>query len=151
MTTLPEARPAAPNRRSEHAVPVADEPLGPLGTLRRGLFRAGARACSAALRWKARWGRAALVALAVLALPPLLLAAALAYHVYFDRTGLPDFDAFVSFEPPTTGEVRDARGQVLIALAREHRRMVTFDELPPILRQAILATEDEHFFSHSGV
>jgi penicillin-binding protein 1A len=103
------------------------------------------------MRLRARWGRAALFAVPVLALPPLGLAGGLAHHVYFDRSGLPSIDAFVRFEPPTTGQVRDARGELLIELAREYRRVVTYDEVPPILRQAILATEDKNFFSHDGV
>jgi membrane peptidoglycan carboxypeptidase len=40
---------------------------------------------------------------------------------------------------------------VLIELAREYRRVVSYDEVTLILRQAILATEDKNFFSHSGV
>jgi len=81
-------------------------------------------------------------------LPP---AAWLVHHVYFDRSGVPDLTAFLRFEPPTTGVVRDARGTVLIELAREYRRVVTYDDVPVILRQAILAAEDKRFFSHSGV
>ncbi len=75
----------------------------------------------------------------------------LVHHVYFDRSGLPDLEAFIRFEPPTTGVVRDVHGTVLIELAREYRRVVTYDEVPPILRQAILAAEDKSFFTHSGV
>ena len=73
------------------------------------------------------------------------------HHVYFDRTDVPDLTAFLRFEPLTTGVVRDARGAVLVELAREYRRVVTYDEVPVILRQAILAAEDKRFFSHSGV
>jgi membrane peptidoglycan carboxypeptidase len=73
------------------------------------------------------------------------------HHVYFDRSGLPDLEPFIRFEPPTTGVVRDVHGQVLIELAREYRRVVTYDEVPLILRQAIIAAEDKSFFSHSGV
>ena len=40
---------------------------------------------------------------------------------------------------------------MLIELAREYRRIVTYDEVPPVLRHAILAAEDKNFFSHSGV
>jgi penicillin-binding protein 1A len=75
----------------------------------------------------------------------------LVHHVYFDRSGLPDLESFIRFEPPTTGVVRDARGTVLIELAREYRRVVTYDEVPAVLRQAILAAEDKSFFSHAGV
>lgn len=73
------------------------------------------------------------------------------HHVYFDRAGLPGLDAFIRFEAPTTGIVRDARGTVLIELAREYRRVVTYDEVPAVVRQAIMAAEDKRFFAHAGV
>ncbi len=94
------------------------------------------------------------VLLAVALLPVVLIlspAAWLVYHVYFDRTGMPDLESFIRFEPPTTGVVRDAHGAVLIELAREYRRVVTYDEVPLVLRQAIMAAEDNRFFDHSGV
>jgi penicillin-binding protein 1A len=101
--------------------------------------------------FNARWGRGALAAVAAVSIPSLLLAAGLLYHVYLDRGGLPDLDAFIRFELPTIGEVHDAKGTVLIELAREYRRVVTYEEMPPVLRQAILATEDKNFFTHSGI
>lgn len=91
---------------------------------------------------------AALLPLVVLLLIP---AAWLVHHVYFDHNGAPDLESFIRFEPPTTGVVLDARGQELIELAREYRRVVTFDDVPLVLRQAILAAEDKRFFQHSGV
>ena len=39
----------------------------------------------------------------------------------------------------------------MIELAREYRRVVTYDEVPLVVRQAILAAEDKNFYSHSGV
>ena len=75
----------------------------------------------------------------------------LAHHVYFDRSGLPDLEPFIRFELPTIGKVYDARGTVLLELAREYRRVVSYDEVPPVLRHAILAAEDKNFFTHSGV
>jgi membrane carboxypeptidase/penicillin-binding protein len=81
----------------------------------------------------------------------LLLVAALIHHVYFDSSALPDLAPFIRFEPPTTGMVYDAQGNVLIELAGEYRKVVSYDEVPVILRQPILAAEDKNFFSHSGV
>ncbi len=81
----------------------------------------------------------------------ILLSASLIHHVYFDRSGLPDLEPFIRFEPPTTGRIYDARGKVLIELAGEYRKVVSYDDVPVILRQAILAAEDKNFFSHSGV
>ncbi|HYU42352.1 MAG TPA: transglycosylase domain-containing protein [Vicinamibacteria bacterium] len=77
--------------------------------------------------------------------------AAFAHHLYLDRSDLPDLEPFIRFEPPTIGEVSDARGEVLIELAREYRRILEYDEIPPVVREAILAAEDKNFFSHSGI
>ncbi len=145
MTTIPESRPPPALADTEPALPNA---------LAERLSSAAARVRVAAAALGARWGRAARIAapvLALLALPPLALSIALVHHVYFDRSGLPNLDAFIRFEPLTIGEVHDAHGRVLIELAREYRRVVTYDDVPLILRQAILATEDRRFFFHSGV
>jgi len=90
---------------------------------------------------------AAFVLVALLFLP----AAGLVSHIYFNRRDLPDLEPFIRFELPTTGQVFDARGEVLIALAREYRSIISYDDVPVVLRQAILAAEDKNFFSHSGV
>jgi penicillin-binding protein 1A len=102
--------------------------------------------------------RALLLGVALLPVAPLLFvamllspAAGLLHHVYFERAGVPDLESFIRFELPATGAVRDVHGKVLIELAREYRRVVTYDEVPLILRQAILAAEDKSFFTHSGV
>ena len=61
----------------------------------------------------------------------------LVHHVYFDRSGLPDLGPFIRFETPTIGAVYDARGNVLIELAREYRRTVSYDQVPDVLRDAM--------------
>jgi penicillin-binding protein 1A len=91
------------------------------------------------------------LAVTLLVLLPFLAVAGVVRYVYFDRNDLPNIEPFIRFEPPAIGEVFDDRGKVLIELAREYRRVVSYDEVPLILRQAILAAEDKNFFSHSGV
>lgn len=73
------------------------------------------------------------------------------HHLYFDRTNLPDIEPFARFEFPAIGCVYDANGRPLIELAREYRRITKYEDLPPIVRDAILASEDKNFFSHNGV
>jgi penicillin-binding protein 1A len=73
------------------------------------------------------------------------------YHVCFDRSDLPDIEAFARFDFPTIGTVYDANGQPLVELANEYRKITKYDDIPPIVRDAIIATEDKRFFSHSGV
>ncbi len=73
------------------------------------------------------------------------------HYVYFDRTDLPDIEPFARFEFPAIGHVYDTNGQPLIELAREHRQIMQYGDIPPVVRDAILAAEDKNFFSHSGV
>jgi penicillin-binding protein 1A len=72
-------------------------------------------------------------------------------YVYFNRTNLPGLQAFTRFDLPTTGHIYDVNGRPLIEMASEHRRISTYEDIPPIVRDAILAAEDKNFFSHSGV
>jgi penicillin-binding protein 1A len=74
-----------------------------------------------------------------------------AYLVSFDREDLPNLGPFARFEFPTIGHVYDANGQPLIEFAREYREITQYEDIPPIVRDAILATEDKHFFAHNGV
>ena len=72
------------------------------------------------------------------------------YHVYFDRTNLPDMQAFGRFDFPTVGHIYDMNGRSLIEMASECRQITRYEDIPPIVRDAIIATEDKNFFSHSG-
>ena len=106
----------------------------------------------AAGRLRAAWSyRAVRIACPIVGTLVLLPPAVVLQHVYFDRSDLPDLAPFVRFQPPTTGEILDARGHVVIQLAREYRRVVTYDEVPLVMRQAIVAAEDKNFDSHSGI
>src|SRR6202162_4612015 len=73
------------------------------------------------------------------------------HHVYFDRTNLPDLEAFVHFDFPGIGHVYDINGQPLMEMATEYRWTSKYEDIPPVVRDAILAAEDKNFFSHSGV
>ena len=104
------------------------------------------------IRFAKRHWRRGVLNLVICATP--IIAALLAigfYHVYFDRSDLPDIEAFARFEFPTIGTVYDANGEPLIELAKEYRKIVKYEDIPRIVRDAIIATEDKNFFSHSGI
>lgn len=73
------------------------------------------------------------------------------HHVYRDRDDLPDFGPFARFEFPAIGRIHDTNGVPLIELAREYRHITQYGDIPPIVRDAILAAEDKRFFSHDGI
>src|SRR2546428_14102144 len=84
----------------------------------------------------------------LLALLCLLPAVRLVHYIYFDRSGLPDLERFIRFEIPTTGEVYDAQGTVLVELAREYRPGGSHHQGPPVLPDPILAAQDRNFLTH---
>jgi penicillin-binding protein 1A len=96
-----------------------------------------------------------LIVCAVLVSTPFLTVAAVGmsawYYVYVDRENLPDLGTLARFEFPTIGHVYDINGEPLIGLAREFRNITRYEDIPPIVRDAILAAEDKRFFSHNGV
>jgi penicillin-binding protein 1A len=86
----------------------------------------------------------------LVAIPLVAILCGLIYLTY-NHTDLPDLDAFLRFEPPTTGHIYDANGHVLIELGTERREIIQYKDIPDVLREAILSAEDENFFSHAGV
>lgn len=46
--------------------------------------------------------------------------------------------------------VYDANGEIIAKLGAEKREKVTYDELPQVLIDAIVATEDSRFYQHNG-
>jgi len=88
----------------------------------------------------------------VCALLAVIIPAALVLgYVYGDDSNLPDPGPFVRFAFPAIGHVYDANGQPLIALAHERRSITRYEDIPVVVRQAILAAEDKRFFEHDGV
>lgn len=73
------------------------------------------------------------------------------HYIYFDRTALPDIEPLARFELPAISTIYDVNGRALLELAKERRKILQYDEIPVIVRHAIIAAEDKRFFSHSGI
>lgn len=101
----------------------------------------------ARLRWK---GYVVCLLVCATAIMAILLTTGF-YYIYFDRTSLPDIGPFARFEFPTIGRVYDSDDQPLVEVATEYRRITRYEDIPPVVRYAVLAAEDKNFFSHSGV
>ena len=89
--------------------------------------------------------------MATASLLAVLVAVAQLRHVYANRDNLPDLAPFTRFEFSTIGHVYDAGGTPLIEMAREYREIARYVDIPPIVRDAVLAAEDKRFFSHNGI
>ncbi len=64
---------------------------------------------------------------------------------------LPQVSALDNYSPSTITRIHAGGGQVIGEFATQRRVVVGYDEINPLLRQAIIATEDAEFDRHFGV
>jgi penicillin-binding protein 1A len=64
---------------------------------------------------------------------------------------LPQVSALDDYTPSTITRLYSAQGQVIGEFATQRRVVVGYDDINPLLRQAIIATEDAEFERHIGV
>ena len=64
---------------------------------------------------------------------------------------LPQVSALDNYSPSTITRLYSAQGQVIGEFATQRRVVVGYDDINPLLRQAIIATEDAEFERHIGV
>ncbi|HEY0782112.1 MAG TPA: transglycosylase domain-containing protein, partial [Thermoanaerobaculia bacterium] len=64
---------------------------------------------------------------------------------------MPRVETLVNFTPSLVTQVFDRDGKPVASFARERRMMLKEGELPKVLVQAVLASEDSNFFQHGGV
>ena len=64
---------------------------------------------------------------------------------------LPQISALDNYSPSTITRLYSGQGQLIGEFATQRRVVVTYDEINPLLREAIIATEDARFESHFGL
>jgi penicillin-binding protein 1A len=64
---------------------------------------------------------------------------------------LPAISALDDYSPGTITRVLGRDGSVVGDFATERRVIVSYEQIPPVLRNAILSAEDADFFQHGGV
>lgn len=71
------------------------------------------------------------------------------YGIYSEE--VPDFKSLEDYRPKTVSQVYDQSGQLMGEFFRERRIVLSYDEIPPKVVQAFLASEDDRFFAHGGI
>ena len=64
---------------------------------------------------------------------------------------LPTLEALTDYQPKVPLRVVSAEGDLLGEFGEERRAIVTIKAVPDVMKQAILAAEDERFYQHGGV
>ena len=91
--------------------------------------------------------RAGIVALFVIA-----AVLGIATGVIFAYAGdLPQISALDDYAPSTISRVYGARGEIIGEFAIQRREVISYEEISPKLKQAILAAEDSEFEQHFGL
>ena len=96
------------------------------------------------MRW-VLYPLAFILVLVIIAMATLAAAVTLAWP------NLPSLETLTDYRPRIPLRVYTADQQLLAEFGEERRSVVRIGDVPPILRQAILAAEDERFYEHPGI
>jgi penicillin-binding protein 1A len=66
-------------------------------------------------------------------------------------TGLPQVEDLEHYRPSSVTELYDDQNRVVGSFALQRRVIVTYDDFPRVLREALISTEDKDFERHWGV
>ena len=76
---------------------------------------------------------------------------AVAGLLFVYSSDLPQIRALEDFQPDVVTELYADDGQLVGNFALQRRVLLTYEQIPPVLKDAILTTEDQHFEQHWGV
>ncbi len=94
-----------------------------------------------------RWFYPVIVVTSLISLPILILifAAIITYPT------LPSLEALTEYQPKRPLQIFSAEGTLIGEFGEEKRVLVKIEEVPDLMKKAILAAEDERFYEHGGV
>ena len=64
---------------------------------------------------------------------------------------LPTLEVLTDYRPKIPLRVYTADGHLIGEFGEERRSIVQIEDVPPVMKQAILAAEDERFYQHGGI
>ena len=63
----------------------------------------------------------------------------------------PSVDVLDEYTPRQTSKLYAADGSFIAEIGLERRTVVKIDQIPPVVRNAFIATEDKRFYEHAGI
>jgi penicillin-binding protein 1A len=94
-----------------------------------------------------RWVTSVTIVFALLLLPVIVLGVA----VILTYPTLPSLEVLTDYHPKIPLRVYSAEGALLGEFGEERRALVKMVDVPVVMKQAILAAEDDRFYQHGGV
>lgn len=95
-----------------------------------------------------RWWFYPLISIVAATALPILMLLFAAIEVY---PSLPSLDVLTNYHPQIPLRIYSSEGILIGEFGEEHRAVVKISEVPSLLKDAILAAEDERFYEHGGV
>lgn len=95
---------------------------------------------------KPLWKRILLIAIVAVLVIGLGVTALFTYYI----ATAPEIDAS-KLSTPFSSKIYDEDGDLIADLGKKNRTKVEYNELPDVLIDAVIATEDSRFFEHSGI
>ncbi|HOL64198.1 MAG TPA: penicillin-binding protein 1A [Accumulibacter sp.] len=80
-----------------------------------------------------------------------IVAAVLIAVLSLTYPNLPSLEILTDYRPKIPLQIFTADGYLLGEFGEERRALVNIQDVPPVMKQAILAAEDERFYQHHGV
>src|ERR1039457_2870154 len=71
--------------------------------------------------------------------------------VFVYSSNLPKVRELEDYRPDVMTEMYADDGTSIGSFALEHRVIVSYSQIPPVLRNAVISIEDRHFESHLGI
>src|SRR5215475_796991 len=66
-------------------------------------------------------------------------------------TDLPQVEALEAYRPGSITELYDDKGRVIGSFALQRRVVASYNDFPPVLRDALISIEDKDFYRHWGI
>jgi penicillin-binding protein 1A len=80
-----------------------------------------------------------------------VLVGATAGLVLVYTTDLPQVDALEAYRPSSITQLYDDHNRVIGSFALQRRVVASYEDYPPVLRDALVSIEDKDFYRHSGI
>ncbi len=88
--------------------------------------------------------------LAIILIGMIIVSSLLLIFALYIIISSPDFDKDLLYTKEAT-IIYDLKGNELARIGRENRELITYDDLPQVFVDALIATEDSRFFQHNGL
>ncbi|PZR58524.1 MAG: penicillin-binding protein [Candidatus Meridianibacter frigidus] len=97
------------------------------------------------------WWRVLRVVLIVAFFVVLFAAGTIAGVISSYSKNLPDINRMADYQPERSTRVYSRQGTLLANLYRQNRIWLPINKVPPMVRNAFIAVEDQHYYQHHGV